>query len=209
MQQGTEAWHLARVGKLTASRIADAIAKTKSGWGASRGNLMATLACERLTGQPIETFKSSAMIWGTETEPMARANYALHMGVDVAEVGFIDHPTLAMSGASPDGIVGDEGLFEAKCPNTLTHLDTLLAGKFPSQYYPQIQWQLATTGRAWCDAVSFDPRCPEHLQLFIERIPRDERYIAELEAMAAEFLGELDAKLAKLADLRPVHREAA
>ena len=208
MQQGTTEWHLARVGKLTASRIADAIAKTKSGWGASRANLMATLVCERLTGQPTETFKTPAMIHGTETEPQARSAYALHAGVDVLEVGFIDHPTIAMSGASPDGVIDRDGLLEIKAPNTATHLDTLIAGRFPPQYFPQIQWQMATTGRAWCDAVSFDPRCPDHLQLFVERIPRDDAYIRELEAMAVEFLGELDAKLAKLAALRPLEQAA-
>lgn len=208
MEQGTDAWHRARLGKLTASRICDAIAKTKSGWGATRANLMAQLVCERLTGQPTETFKSAAMIWGTETEPQARAHYALHTCEDVAEVGFIDHPTIPMSGCSPDGLVGSVGLVEIKAPNTATHLDTLLSGRFPPQYYPQIQWQMATCEREWCDAVSFDPRVPDHLRLYVERIPRDDKYIAELEAMAVEFLAELDAKLAKLAALRPVAEAA-
>jgi len=208
MEQGTEAWHQARLGKLTASRISQAIAKTKSGWGASRANLMATLVCERLTGCPTETFKSAAMLWGTETEPQARAAYSLHMGEDVAQVGFLEHPRIAMAGCSPDGLVGDMGLLEVKCPQTATHLDTLLAGTFPSEYFPQIQFQLATTGREWCDAVSFDPRLPDHLRLFVERVPRDDAYIRELEALAEEFLGELDAKVAKLQAFRTMARAA-
>lgn len=211
MEQGTEAWHLARLGKLTASRMCDAIAKTKTGWGASRANLMATLICERLTGQPTDTFKSAAMMWGTETEPQARAHYSLTLGADVAETGFHDHPSIPMSGASPDGLIGSMGLLEVKCPNTSTHLDTLLAGKSPGQYFTQMQWQMASTGRAWCDFVSFDPRLPEHLRLFVERVPRDETYIRELEAMAVEFLAELEDRLGKLAAFRPavIEREAA
>lgn len=204
MEQGTQDWHQARLGKLTASRLTDAIAKTKSGWGASRANLLALLLTERLTGQTVETFKNAAMIWGTETEPQARAHYALTTGVDVAEVGFIDHPTIAMSGASPDGYIGDLGLLEIKCPNTATHLDTLLSGKGSSSYFTQMQWQMACTGRKWCDFVSFDPRLPEHLRLYIERVPRDAAYIAELEAMAVEFLAELDDRLGKLRAFQPL-----
>lgn len=208
MIQGTQEWHLARVGKLTASRIGDAIAKTKSGWSTSRNNLMAQLVCERITGCPTDSYVSPAMQWGKDVEPQARAAYSLQVGEDVAEVGFIDHPSIAWCGASPDGLVGSDGLVEIKAPLTSTHLDALLSDRFPPQYFPQIQWQLACTGRAWCDAVSFDPRCPEHLQLYVERIERDHAYIRELEAMAEEFLDELHAKLAKLDARRPMAEAA-
>lgn len=204
MDQGTAEWHQARLGKLTASRLTDAIAKTKTGWGASRANLLALLLTERLTGQTVETVKNAAMIWGTETEPQARAHYALTTGVDVTEVGFIDHPIIAMSGASPDGCIGSDGLLEIKCPNTATHLDTLLSGNGSASYFTQMQWQMACTGRKWCDFVSFDPRLPEHLRLYVERVPRDSAYIAELEAMAVEFLAELDDRMTKLRAFRPL-----
>lgn len=196
--QGTPEWHQARLGKLTASRIKDAIAKTKTGWGASRANLMATLICERLTGQPAPSFINDAMRWGTETEPQARAAYSLHTGADVEEVGFIDHGSIVMAGASPDGMIGDLGLLEIKCPNTATHLDTLLRGDCPTDYVPQMQWQMACTGRAWCDFASFDPRLPEPMRLFVTRVHRDDRFISELEAMAREFLDELDTKVTTL-----------
>lgn len=208
MEQGTQEWHLARVGKLTASRIGDAIAKTKSGWSAMRANLMAQLLCERITGQPTDSYVSPAMQWGKDIEPQARAAYSLHLAEDVEQTGFVDHPRIAWSGCSPDGLVGSVGLVEIKAPNTATHLDTLLSGRFPPQYYPQIQWQLAVCGREWCDAVSFDPRVPEHLRLYVERIPRDDAYIRELEALAEEFLAELQAKLTKLDALRPLAEAA-
>ncbi len=209
MIQGSPEWFEARLGKVTASRVCDVIAKTAKGWGASRKNYAAQLICERLTGEAPETFQSPAMRWGTETEPQARAAYAFHYDADVSEVGFITHPLIAMSGASPDGLVGDIGLVEIKCPNTATHLDTLEARRFPADYHPQIQFQLAVTGRAWCDAVSFDPRLPEPMRLFVERIHRDEPYIAQLEGMVAEFLAEIDERVARLRETYEAARAAA
>jgi putative phage-type endonuclease len=196
--QGSDQWRAIRCGKLTASRMADATAKTKTGWGASRANLMAELIAERLTGVPAQGFQNSAMQWGTDTEPQARAAYEFMRNYDVVEVGFVTHPLLPMSGASPDGLVGDLGLIEIKCPNTSTHIDTLLGGAVPGKYLTQIQWQLACTGRAWCDFVSFDPRMPENMQLFVKRVTRDGERIAELTEMAEQFLQELDAKLNQL-----------
>jgi putative phage-type endonuclease len=209
VNQGTPEWFEARLGKVTASRVCDLIAKTKSGWAASRKNYAAQLICERLTGEPPESFQSAAMRWGTETEPQARAAYGFHYDAEVIEVGFIDHPSIRMAGASPDGLVSELGLLEIKCPNTATHLDTLEVQRFPSDYHPQIQFQLAVTGRYWCDAVSFDPRLPDPLRLFVERIPRDEPYIAQLEAMVSEFLAELDEREAKLRALYDPQRVAA
>lgn len=196
--QGTEAWRQARLGRVTASRIADVVAKTKSGWGAMRFNYMADLIAERLTGEAVEGFKSAAMQRGTDTEPQARAEYEFFRDVEVIEAGFVEHPTIAMAGASPDGFVGDDGLIELKCPLTKTHIDTLLGSSLDGTYVKQIQWQLACTGRAWCDFVSFDPRMPEDLRLFVRRVPRDAEMIVELEAAVVEFLAEVDAKVEQL-----------
>lgn len=198
MQQGSQEWLLARCGKVTASRVADIVAKTKSGPSAMRANYMAELLCERLTGCPTESFVSPAMAHGTAQEPFARQAYEFRKGIEVYEVGFVDHPEIAMSGASPDGYVGEDGLIEIKCPNTATHLDTLLNGGVAGKYLTQIQWQLACTGRAWCDFVSFDPRLPAELQLHIERVPRDASVILELEGEVSGFIRELDAKVAQL-----------
>jgi putative phage-type endonuclease len=197
MEQRTEEWFAARCGKVTASRVADVIAKTKTGYSASRANYLADLVVERLTGKPAASFSNAAMEWGTEQEPHARAAYSAKTGILVEEVGFIDHPTVAMSGASPDGYA-EEGLVEIKCPNTATHLDQILDGKPPQKYITQMQWQMACTGRPWCDFVSFDPRLPERLQLLVVRVPRDDEYIAMLETEVTKFLSELDVKINEL-----------
>jgi putative phage-type endonuclease len=197
MEQRTDEWFAARIGKVTASRVADVIAKTKSGYGAGRANYLADLVVERLTGQKAQGFSNAAMEWGTQTEPQARAAYSAKTGILVEEVGFIDHPTVAMSGASPDGFA-EEGLIEVKCPNTATHLEYVLAELPPLKYFTQMQWQMACTNRPWCDFVSFDPRLPERLQLLVVRVPRDDNYIKMLEQEVIVFLQELDDKLNKL-----------
>ena len=197
MEQRTDEWFAARIGKVTASRVADVIAKTKSGYGAGRANYLADLVVERLTGQKAQGFSNAAMEWGTEQEPHARAAYSAKTGILVEEVGFINHPTVAMSGASPDGFA-EEGLIEVKCPNTSTMLEWILDGEVPSKHIPQLQWQMACTGRPWCDFVSFDPRLPERLQLLVVRVPRDDAYIAMLETEVKKFLAELDDNLNKL-----------
>lgn len=197
--QGSSEWLAARAGSLGASQVHEALAKTKSGgYGAGRANVMAALICERLTGQPSEGFKSAAMLHGTETEPFARAAYAAARGVEVVEVGLIRHPEIIGTHASPDGLVGDDGLLEIKCPQTATHLDTLLTGTIPAKYVTQMQWQMTVCGRAWCDFASFDPRMPPEMRLFTQRVERDVSVILELETEVAAFLAELDAKVAKL-----------
>lgn len=201
MDQRSTEWHAARLGKLTASRIADATARIKNGWGASRDNLMATLVCERLTGKPADSFVNGAMQWGIDHEDEARSAYEFELGVTVEQVGFIDHPSIDMSGASPDGLVGAEGLVEFKCPETKGHIETLLTKKVPEKYLKQMQWQMACTGRKWCDFATFDPRMPQELQLWILRVMRDDKIIAELEKEARLFLAELDEKLAALRTL--------
>lgn len=199
--QGSPEWLAARCGKVTASRVADVIAKTKTGWGASRKNYLAELIAERLTGVPAATYTNAAMQWGSDTEPQARAAYEFFTDATVIEVGLVPHPTIAMAAASPDGLVGDDGLVEIKCPNTSTHIETLLTKSIADKYQVQMLWQLACTGRQWCDFVSFDPRMPEHLRMFVKRVERDEKRIAELEYQVVMFLAEVDDTLAKLTGL--------
>jgi len=204
MEQGSDAWFNIRIGKVTASKVADVIAKTQSGYAASRANYMAQLVCERLTGQKGESFTNAAMQHGTETEPLARAAYEALRDVLVDEVGFVSHPTIEMSGASPDGLVGEDGLIEIKCPNTATHIETLLSESVPNKYYTQMQFQLACTGRKWCDFVSFDNRLPKELQVFVKRVPRDDVYIRLIEDEIVKFLGELDTKINQLMKVKNV-----
>ena len=197
-EQRSPEWFAQRLGKVTASRVADVIAKTKTGWGASRANYMAELVAERLTGVQATQYSNAAMQWGTETEPSARDAYSFYADVDVVEVGFIEHPRIAMTGASPDGLVGDAGLVELKCPNTATHIETLLGDPIPAKYITQMQWQMACTGRQWCDWVSYDPRLPGSMHLFVQRVSKDNEAIAELETAVADFLAELEAKVCAL-----------
>jgi len=205
MEQQTEEWFNARLGKVTASRVADVIAKTKSGYSTSRDNYMAQLVCERLTNTKSDLFTNSAMQWGTETEPLARAAYEGFRDVLVDEVGFVPHPFIKDAGASPDGLVGDAGMLEIKCPNTSTHIETLLLQNVPSKYYSQMQWQMACADREWCDFASFDPRMPAELQLFVKRVLRDDAYISMLEEEIVWFLEELNVKINKLNELKEKH----
>lgn len=202
MEQRTEAWFAARAGKATASRIADIIARTKSGPSASRQAYAVQLALERITGQREEGFTSAAMQRGTDLEAEARAAYETERGVLVREVGFIDHPSIEMSGASPDGMVGSDGLMEIKCPDSKQHLEYLRLQTAPAKYKPQVQWQMACTARAWCDFVSYDPRFPEGLQLHIVRVQRDAEYIAELETEVTAFLAEVEQIVADIEQMR-------
>jgi len=201
--QRTAEWMQQRCGKVTASRVADVLAKIKTGESASRKNYKMELVVQRLTGQPQESFTNAAMEWGTATEPQARMAYEAHTGLFVEEVGFIDHPTIEGFGCSPDGVVGETlhskhnsitpmtGLIEIKCPNTATHIETVLENKAPSKYIPQMQCQMAVTGAKWCDFVSFDPRVPEDLQLLVVRVERDQEYIDSMEVEVKQFLSEV------------------
>lgn len=200
IEQRTEEWFAARLGKVTASRVAYLMAKTKSGPSASRANYMADLIVERLTGTREEGFTSAAMQWGTDTEPQVRAAYEFLTDATVVEEGFCLHSTIPDFGASPDGLIGDVGLLEIKCPNTASHIQTLLTGEVPGKYETQMQAQMACTGRAWCDYVSFDPRMPGEMQLFVKRVHRDDALIAKMEAEVVEFLAELSQTLDALRD---------
>lgn len=198
IEQGSDAWKALRAGKVTASRVADVLSKIKSGESAGRKNYRMDLVAERLTGKPADSFTNSAMQWGTEQEPFARIAYETHKGLFVEQVPFVDHPTIEWFGCSPDGLVAEDGLLEIKCPNTTTHLEYLQDGKPPSKYIPQMMAQMACTGRKWCDFVSFDPRLPEDLQLFVVRLNWDDAYIQEMEAEVKQFLNEVDATLLQL-----------
>jgi len=200
--QGTPEWHQQRCGKATASRISDIVAKTKSGYSTSRANYMAQLVVERMTNQVAESYTNAAMEWGIENEPFARAAYEAKTGNMVDQVGAIDHPTVPMSSASPDGLIGNDGCLEIKCPNTATHIDTILGEPIAKKYYDQMQWQMRCANRDWCDFVSFDPRMPSHLQLFIKRVERNILYIAQLEMEVIQFLAEVDDKVKKLHEIK-------
>jgi putative phage-type endonuclease len=200
--QGSPEWFAARCGKVTASRVADIIAKTKTGPSASRENYLAQLVCERMTGKPAESYSNAAMLHGVEQEPFARAAYESAKDILVQEVGFVVHPSIEDAGASPDGLVGLFGLVEIKCPNTATHIQTLLDQKVPEKYNTQMQWQMACTQRQWCDFVSFDPRMAEGLQIFIKRVEFDPIYVAQLEKEVINFLMDVEEKIQKLNKLK-------
>jgi len=198
MEQRSEEWFAARCGSLGASQLNEALATTKNGWGASRENLKNRIIAERLTGTPTESFTNAAMQWGVDQEDNARKAYEAHTGTFVDEMGIAFHPVLKHTHASPDGLVGDDGLLEIKCPNTTTHIETLKSQKVPSKYMNQMLWQMRCVDRQWCDYVSFDPRLPQHLQLFVKRVERDDVAIAELEAKVAEFLTEVECEIEEL-----------
>lgn len=208
-EQRTPEWFAERLGKVTASCIYKVMAKLRDGKpGADRTNYHAQLVTERLTGAVAETYSNAAMQWGNETEPQARAMYAFEQGVEVEEVGFVPHPSIEMAGASPDGLVGNDGLVEIKCPNSATHIATLTGAAIERKYLLQMQWQMACTGRQWCDFASFDPRLPLEMQLHVRRVERDDTLIAEIEDEVRKFLGEVEATVADL-HTRYLQKEAA
>ena len=195
VQQGTDAWHQLRLGKVTASRVADILAKTKTGPSASRQNYLIELAIQRTTGIIEESYTNAAMEWGTQTEPQARVAYEVKTGNFVDQVAFVDHSTIAGFGCSPDGLVGDKGLIEIKCPNSATHWSYVKAKAPPTKYFIQMQAQMACTNSDWCDFVSFDPRMPERSQLLIVRVDRDSKFINEMIVEIQQFLSEVEVEV--------------
>jgi putative phage-type endonuclease len=204
INQGTEEWFQQRLGKVTASRISDVIAKTKTGISTSRQNYLIQLVSERLTGKKTDSYTNQAMQDGIEREPIARKLYESKTNSIVTEVGFFDHPVIKNSGASPDGAVNSEeegkyaGLIEIKCPIETTHTNTLMSKSVPTKYIPQMQWQMACTNARWVDFISFNPNFPDELQVFIKRLDRDDDYIAELETEVMKFLEEVEQTIIKL-----------
>lgn len=201
IEQNTPEWLQARCGSLGASAVAEALARTKTGWGAGRANVKARIIIERLTGTPQETFKSGPMQWGHDQEDAAANAYSFLTGNPVEVCGIYKHPSIEGTHASPDRLVGDDGLCEIKCPNSATHLDTLLSKKIAGHYVTQMQWQMAVTGRQWVDFVSFDPRFPETHQVWINRVERDQKLIEKLEQDVIEFLAEVEADLKALSEI--------
>lgn len=199
-EQRTPEWFSARLGCVTASRAADVMAKTKTGYSASRETYMAQLITERLTNTRADGFTSAAMMHGVDTEPQARMAYEFMTGETVEETGFVLHPSIQGFGASPDGLVGSDGLIEIKCPNSATHIDTLLAEKVPAKYITQMQVQMMCTGREWCDFVSFDPRLPGDMVFWSKRVWADPERQQDIETEVRKFLIEVEDKLQKLKD---------
>ncbi len=202
-EQGSELWAEARCGLVTASRASDVVGMTKKGESAARKNYRTEIICEILTGQPYPQYVSKEMQWGLDHEAEARAAYELHTGVLVDTCGFVLHSSVARFGCSPDFLAGEDGMGEIKCPNTATHLGWLMANKIPLDHMPQMVAELACTGRQWCDFVSFDPRLPRHLQLFICRLHRDEKWIGAMELEVKNFNEEIDEVLKSLPGLAP------
>lgn len=194
IQQGTEEWFTLRLGKVTGSRVSDVMATIKNGEAKTRSDYRFKLLAERLTGQVEAGYTNAAMQWGTDNEPLARAEYEAATGNDVDTVGFSTHPTIEGFGASPDGLVGD-GIIEIKCPNSTTHLRWMLAGNIPAEHLPQMYAEMACVDAAWCDFVSFDPRMPPHLQIWVKRLYRDDEKIREIETAVKAFLAEIDATI--------------
>jgi len=200
VEQGTDEWRALRLGHVTASNVADVMAKGKSGEAVTRKKYKTKLLAERLTGGSQDFYTNAAMEWGTEQEPFARMAYEVANDVLVDKTGFWPHETIKWVGVSPDGLVDSDGLVEIKCPNTTTHLDYILDDKVPTEYYKQIQCQLWVTGRSWCDFISFDPRLPQRNQLFVKRCFRDEALMAEMEAEILAFLAEIEEMIKFLGD---------
>lgn len=189
IDQGSAEWFALRRGRVTGSCIADVMAK---GQGKTRDSYMAKLLCERLTGETEESFQSADMLRGKEMEPAGRATYTLTTGLDVLQVAFVEHPDIDLAGCSPDGLIGDDGGLELKCPKVTTHIDTLQTGKIPGNYMKQIQWNMACTGRRWWDYASYNGTLPYEMRMFIKRVPRDLGMILEIETEVRAFLRELD-----------------
>jgi hypothetical protein len=232
-EQRTLLWKQARAGCATGSRFGDIIKKPRSGNTelAARRDYRLQLMSERLTGAPYDNFKAKEVEWGVENEPLARLAYEKTYGILVEEVGFQPHEEIEWCGVSPDGLVGEDGMIEIKCPyNPGVHLNTILMGSaalakallnleiagneepIPPEHIPQVQGNLWVLKREWCDFISFDPRYPEHLQLYVYRVHRDEAYIKNLEVEVRKFLAEVEDAVGRLIspeELAVIHKEAA
>jgi YqaJ-like viral recombinase domain len=197
--QNSPEWLMLRIGQVTASRVKDVVGKLKKGGEtAARASYKLELLTEVLTGRATDHFVSLTMDFGKENEPLARTCYELERGVEVERVGYVRHASIQRAGCSPDGLVGEDGLVEFKVPNTTTHLEYLIADVVPEEYKPQMMWQMACTGRLWCDYVSYDPRLPADFGLFIKRFERDEEAICQMEKEVETFIAELNQMCEKL-----------
>ncbi len=203
MDQNTPEWRLARAAKITASRMSDVIAFAKKDGKPlkARTDYIGEIVAELLTGEPRQQVRAAPLDWGHDVEAAARAAYEAETGVIVqygGDVAFITHPDLPYIGCSPDGLIGTDGQHQIKCPqNPAVHIETLQSG-MPDEHMPQVQGEMLVTGRAWSDFVSYDPRMPPNLRLYIQRIPRDEVYIAMLTKQCQSLWDEVQAVMAKL-----------
>jgi putative phage-type endonuclease len=202
MMQRTPEWFAARLGKVTASRIADVMAELKNqGEAVTRCNYRREKVLELYSGVPQESgYSNYAMQAGIEKEAAARNAYSFARGVDVTEVGFIDHPKIAACGASPDGLVGEDGLIEIKCPEASGMFEALIGSPVFDKYLKQVQFQLACTGRKWCDLVTYRG---SELPLSIMRISRDDGLIAKIEAAVLKFNAEVNSEYQLLLRCHP------
>lgn len=212
VKQHTPEWLDLRKGRCTASMVKDALSRLKKGekkGGRTEASqdYMIDLVTERLTGFAVEHYVSAAMEWGIETEKYARAAYEVVTESDVELCGLALHDRIENFGASPDGLIGEDGLLEIKCPTTKVHLKYMLAGVVPEDYLPQVLAQLSCTGRKYVDFVSFDPRLPARHQIFIKRLERDEEQIAALEFGVIAFLAEVDAMVERLNGINPLQEQ--
>jgi putative phage-type endonuclease len=201
MEQGTTEWFEARLGKITASRLNAVMAKTKSGPAATRANYMMELICQKLSGQREESYSNAAMLRGVELEPIARGAYEAANGLFVEEIGLVDHPAIKGFAASPDGLVGDKGLIEIKCPNTATHVEFLKSGKIKRDYILQMHAQMLCTDRDWCDFVSYDDRL-DGLEYKCVRVEFDANLAHEIMMEVNKFLTEMDLELQTILKLK-------
>ena len=219
VKQQTPEWLAMRIGMVTGSRvfeITDRKVPTKvqkdlgqpGDYKKSRADYLTEVVVERLTGRAVEHFVTQAMEEGIENEPLAKAAYEMKTGFEVQDGGFAIHPKLEWFGASPDGLVGDDGLIEIKCPKSTTHLETIASGEIPEEYLPQMMAEMACAERQWVDFVSFDPRMPKSLQLWVKRFHRDEKCIGILEEEVKKFLDEVVFKLAELAEFAAKESDA-
>lgn len=210
-RQRTEEWFAERLGNLTASRWSDAMATTKSGWGMSRYRYISQLAMERISGQRAEHYQSDAMIRGSQMEEEAVEVYELLYDADTRPIGYVPHPTIPKAGASPDRLVGDDGLIEFKCPDTHTHLSYIMKAQdegavpaiIPGEYIGQMNWQMICTGRVWCDWVSYDDRVPVNLRMLRVRLYLDPETVSQFEDAARQFLAEVDKMVERLNGYSP------
>jgi putative phage-type endonuclease len=193
--QGTDAWFALRLGKVTASRVADILAKTKTGASASRQNYLIELALQRVTGTFEQSFTSQAMQDGVDREAQARVLYEVTTGEFVDQAPFIDHPTIQGFGASPDGLIQEKGMCEIKCRNNANHWEVIKTGEIPKKYWIQQQAQLSCSGREWNDYVGYNPNFPEKSQLFVKRVYRDGEFIMFMEAEIKQFLNEVETEV--------------
>jgi putative phage-type endonuclease len=199
LEQGSVEWLQMRIGCVTGSRMADVMAKLKrkEGEAQCRADYKAEIVCEQLTGRAAEHYVSPAMEWGTDNEIFARNAYELEVG-SVEQIGFALHSTIKRFGASPDGLVGENGLVEFKCPTTATHIDYIIKGVVPPEYHWQMLAEMACAERQWCDFVSYDPRLPKKLQLFVRRFERNDAAVEFMEAEVVKFLAEVDEQIERL-----------